>query len=50
MIVDGIVLGDHTVLIALGIDSEGKKRVLGLILVLNPSRAQYEQRLALGAV
>ena len=29
-IVDGIVLGDHTVLIALGIDSEGRKQVLGL--------------------
>ena len=27
-----------------------KKRVLGLILIFNPSRAQYEQRLALGAV
>ncbi len=30
IMVDGIVLGDHTVLIALGIDSEGKKQVLGL--------------------
>jgi putative transposase len=28
--IDGIILGDHTVLIALGIDSEGKKQVLGL--------------------
>jgi putative transposase len=30
VMIDGIVLGDHTVLIALGIDSEGKKQVLGL--------------------
>ena len=28
--IDGINLGDHTVLIALGIDTEGKKQVLGL--------------------
>jgi len=28
--IDGIVLGDHTILIALGIDLEGKKQVLGL--------------------
>jgi hypothetical protein len=32
-----------------GLSAE-KKRVLGLMLVFNPSRAQYEQRLALGAV
>ena len=32
-----------------GLDIE-KKRVLGLTLVFNPSRAQYEQRLVLGAV
>lgn len=30
IMIDGIVLGDHTVLIALGIDFEGKKQVLGL--------------------
>ncbi|MCG8592146.1 MAG: IS256 family transposase [Proteobacteria bacterium] len=30
VMIDGIVLGDHTVLIALGIDLEGKKQVLGL--------------------
>jgi transposase-like protein len=30
VMIDGILLGDHTVLIALGIDSEGKKQVLGL--------------------
>jgi transposase-like protein len=30
VMIDGIVLGDHTVLIALGIDTEGKKQVLGL--------------------
>jgi transposase-like protein len=30
VMIDGIILGDHTVLIALGIDSEGKKEVLGL--------------------
>jgi putative transposase len=30
VLIDGIVLGDHTVLIALGIDSEGRKQVLGL--------------------
>ena len=30
VLIDGIVLGEHTVLIALGIDSEGKKQVLGL--------------------
>jgi transposase-like protein len=30
VMIDGIVLGDHTVLIALGIDIEGKKQVLGL--------------------
>jgi transposase-like protein len=28
--IDGIHLGDHLVLIALGIDFEGKKQVLGL--------------------
>jgi transposase-like protein len=28
--IDGIILGEHTVLIALGIDFEGKKQVLGL--------------------
>ena len=32
-----------------GLNAE-KERVLGLMLVFNPSRAQYEQRLALGAV
>jgi len=32
-----------------GLDTE-KKRVLGLTLVFNPSRAQYEQRLVLGSV
>jgi putative transposase len=30
VMIDGIILGDHTVLIALGIDNEGKKQVLGL--------------------
>ena len=30
VMIDGIILGAHTVLIALGIDSEGKKQVLGL--------------------
>ncbi len=30
IMIDGIVLGDHTVLIALGIDIEGKKQVLGV--------------------
>ena len=30
VMIDGIILGDHTVLIALGIDTEGKKQVLGL--------------------
>ncbi len=30
LMIDGIVLGDHTVLIVLGIDLEGKKQVLGL--------------------
>ena len=30
MLIDGIVLGDHTVVIALGIDTAGKKQVLGL--------------------
>ena len=30
VLIDGIHLGDHTVLIALGIDTEGKKQILGL--------------------
>ena len=30
VLIDGIVLGDHTVVSALGIDTEGKKQVLGL--------------------
>ena len=30
VMIDGLILGDHTVLIALGIDVEGKKQVLGL--------------------
>ena len=30
IMIDGIILGDHTVLIALGIDTDGKKQVLGL--------------------
>jgi putative transposase len=30
VMIDGIILGDHTVLVALGIDTEGKKQVLGL--------------------
>jgi putative transposase len=30
VMIDGIILGDHMVLIALGIDSEGRKQVLGL--------------------
>ena len=30
IMIDGIILGDHTVLIALGIDTEGRKQVLGL--------------------
>ena len=30
VMIDGIILGDHTVLIALGIDGEGKKQILGL--------------------
>ena len=30
IMIDGIVLGDHTVLMALGIDIEGKKQILGV--------------------
>jgi transposase-like protein len=30
VMIDGIVLGDHTILIALGIDTNGKKQILGL--------------------
>ncbi len=30
VMIDGIVLGDHTILIALGIDTHGKKQILGL--------------------
>jgi transposase-like protein len=30
VLIDGMILGEHTVLIALGIDTEGKKQVLGL--------------------
>ena len=30
VMIDGLHLGDHLVLIALGIDTEGKKQVLGL--------------------
>ena len=30
VLIDGVYLGDHTVLIALGIDTEGKKQILGL--------------------
>jgi len=30
VMIDGIVLGDHTILIALGIDADGKKQILGL--------------------
>ena len=30
VLIDGIILGDHTVLIALGLDSEGRKQILGL--------------------
>ena len=30
VLTDGIILGDHTVVIALGIDGEGKKQILGL--------------------
>ena len=30
VLIDGIVLGDHTVVIALGVDTEGKKQILGL--------------------
>ena len=30
VLIDGLILGDHTVLMALGIDTEGKKQVLGL--------------------
>jgi putative transposase len=30
VMIDGIVLGDHTILIALGIDTDGKKQILGL--------------------
>ena len=30
IMIDGIILGDHTVLIALGIDTDGRKQVLGL--------------------
>ena len=30
VLIDGIILGDHTVLIALGIESEGRKQILGL--------------------
>jgi hypothetical protein len=32
-----------------GLDAE-KKRVLGLVLVYNPRRGEYEERLSLGAV
>ena len=32
-----------------GLSAE-KKRVLGLVLVYNPGRGEYEQRLSLGAV
>ena len=30
VMIDGLILGDHTVLIALGIDTDGKKQVFGL--------------------
>ena len=30
VLIDGIVLGDHTVVIALGVDTEGKKQILDL--------------------
>ncbi|MBD95769.1 MAG: hypothetical protein CL482_16160, partial [Acidobacteria bacterium] len=30
VLIDGTVLGDHSVVVALGIDTEGKKQVLGL--------------------
>jgi transposase-like protein len=30
VMIDGIVLGDHTILIALGIDTDGRKQILGL--------------------
>jgi len=30
VMIDGIALGDHTILIALGIDTDGKKQILGL--------------------
>ena len=30
VMIDGIVLGDHTILIALGIDTDGNKQILGL--------------------
>ena len=30
VMIDGIALGDHTILIALGIDADGKKQILGL--------------------
>jgi len=30
VMIDGIVLGDHTILIAQGIDSDGRKQILGL--------------------
>ena len=30
VMIDGVILGDHTILIALGIDTDGKKQVLGL--------------------
>ena len=30
VMIDGIILGDHTVVIALGIDADGKKQILGV--------------------
>lgn len=38
VMIDGIHVGDHLVLIALGIDEGGEKHVLGLILIAEPAK------------
>ena len=30
LMIDGVVMADHTVVVALGVDEEGKKHILGL--------------------
>jgi putative transposase len=30
LMIDGVVMADHTIVVALGIDENGKKRILGL--------------------